>query len=313
MTTATTDGVALEFRIGGDLKVHRIGFGAMRILGPGVWGPPHDRGECLATLRRLVDLDVNLIDTAESYGPHISESLIAEALYPYPPHLVIATKGGFNRSGPDQWQIDCRPERLREELEGSLRRLRVDRIDLYQLHRIDPAVPEHDQFGFLQQAQREGKIRHVGLSEAGIEQIERAQQFFTVASVQNQYNLADRGWDAVVDFCDRHGIAFMPWAPLQGARPSRTLVGHYARVARNLLKKESALARIARDHGATSVQIALAWLLRRAKVMIPIPGTSTRTHLEENAAASRITLSDEEFSSLSAAFNSPAAASFPRS
>jgi len=313
MTTATTDGVALEFRIGGDLKVHRIGFGAMRILGPGVWGPPHDRGECLATLRRLVDLDVNLIDTAESYGPHISESLIAEALYPYPPHLVIATKGGFNRSGPDQWQIDCRPERLREELEGSLRRLRVDRIDLYQLHRIDPAVPEHDQFGFLQQAQREGKIRHVGLSEAGIEQIERAQQFFTVASVQNQYNLADRGWDAVVDFCDRHGIAFMPWAPLQGARPSRTLVGHYARVARNLLKKESALARIARDHGATSVQIALAWLLCRARVMIPIPGTSTRTHLEENAAASRITLSDEEFSSLSAAFNSPAAASFPRS
>jgi len=313
MTTATTDGVALEFRIGGDLKVHRIGFGAMRILGPGVWGPPHDRGECLATLRRLVDLDVNLIDTAESYGPHISESLIAEALYPYPPHLVIATKGGFNRSGPDQWQIDCRPERLREELEGSLRRLRVDRIDLYQLHRIDPAVPEHDQFGFLQQAQREGKIRHVGLSEAGIEQIERAQQFFTVASVQNQYNLADRGWDAVVDFCDRHGIAFMPWAPLQGARPSRPLVGHYARVARNLLKKESALARIARDHGATSVQIALAWLLCRARVMIPIPGTSTRTHLEENAAASRITLSDEEFSSLSAAFNSPAAASFPRS
>jgi len=299
MATAPTDGVDLEFHIGGDLRVQRIGFGAMRILGPGAWGPPQDRGECLATLRRLVDLDVNLIDTAESYGPQISESLIAEALYPYPSPLVIATKGGFNRSGPGRWQIDCRPERLREELDGSLRRLRVDRIDLYQLHRIDPAVPEHDQFGFLQQAQREGKIRHVGLSEAGIEQIQRAQQFFTVASVQNQYSLADRRWDAVVDFCDRHAIAFMAWAPLDGARPSRTLVGHYVRVARNLLKRESALARIARHHGATSAQIALAWLLRRAKVVIPIPGTSTRTHLEENAAAARLTLSDEEFASLS--------------
>jgi aryl-alcohol dehydrogenase-like predicted oxidoreductase len=299
MTTATTDGVDREFRIGGDLQVQRIGFGAMRILGPGVWGPPHDRGECLATLRRLIDLDVNLIDTAESYGPHISESLIAEALYPYPSHLVIATKGGFNRSGPDQWQIDGRPERLREELDGSLRRLRVDRIDLYQLHRIDPAVPEHDQFGFLQQAQREGKIRHVGLSEAGIEQIQRAQPFFTVASVQNQYNLADRRWNAVVDFCDRHAIAFMAWAPLEGARPSRSVLGHYVRAARNLLKRESALARIARHHGATSAQIALAWLLRRAKVVIPIPGTSTRRHLEENAAAARMTLSEEEFASLS--------------
>jgi aryl-alcohol dehydrogenase-like predicted oxidoreductase len=299
MTTATTDGVDLAFHIGGDLKVHRVGFGAMRILGPGVWGPPPDRRECLATLRRLVDLNVNLIDTAESYGPHISESLIAEALYPYPSHLVIATKGGFNRSGPNQWQIDCRPERLREELDGSLRRLRLDRIDLYQLHRIDPAVPEHDQFGFLQQAQRDGKIRHIGLSEAGIEQIQRAQQFFTVASVQNQYNLADRGWDAVVDFCDRHAIACLAWAPLEGARPSRTRLGQYVRVARNLLTKESALARIARHHGATSTQIALAWLLRRAKVVIPIPGTSTRQHLEENAAAARITLSDEEFASLS--------------
>jgi pyridoxine 4-dehydrogenase len=299
MATAPADGVDLEFHIGGDLRVQRIGFGAMRIVGPGAWGPPQDRGECLATLRRLVDLDVNLIDTAESYGPQISESLIAEALYPYPSHLVIATKGGFNRSGPGRWQIDCRPERLREALDGSLRRLRVERIDLYQLHRIDPAVPEHDQFGFLQQAQREGKIRQVGLSEAGIEQIQRAQQFFTVASVQNQYSLADRRWDAVVDFCDRHAIAFMAWAPLDGARPSRTLVGHYVRVARNLLKRESALARIARHHGATSAQIALAWLLRRAKVVIPIPGTSTRTHLEENAAAARLTLSDEEFASLS--------------
>jgi pyridoxine 4-dehydrogenase len=299
MTTATTDGVDLEFRIGGDLKVHRIGFGAMRILGRGVWGPPHDRDECLATLRRLVDLDLNLIDTAESYGPHISESLIAEALYPYPSHLVIATKGGFNRTGPDQWQIDCRPERLREELDGSLRRLRLDRIDLYQLHRIDPAVPEDDQFGFLQQAQREGKIRHIGLSEVGVEQILRAQKFFMVASVQNRYNLVDRSWKAVVDFCDRHAIAFMPWAPLEGARPSRTLLGQYVRAARDLLKRESAVARIARHHGATSPQIALAWLLRRGRVVIPIPGTATRQHLEENAAAARITLSNDEFAILS--------------
>jgi pyridoxine 4-dehydrogenase len=299
MSGATTDGVDLEFRIGGDLKVHRIGFGAMRILGPGVWGPPRDRDECLATLRRLVDLDLNLIDTAESYGPHISESLIAEALYPYPSHLVIATKGGFNRSGPDQWQIDCRPERLREELDGSLRRLRLDRIDLYQLHRIDPAVPEREQFGFLQEAQREGKIRHIGLSEVGVEQIQRAQQFFTVASVQNQFNLVDRRWDAVVEFCDRHAIAFMPWAPLEGARTSRTLLGQYVRAARDLLKRESAVARIARHHRATSAQITLAWLLRRARVLIPIPGTSTRKHLEENAAAARITLSDDEFATLS--------------
>jgi aryl-alcohol dehydrogenase-like predicted oxidoreductase len=298
MPSATTDGVDLEFRIGGDLKVYRIGFGAMRILGRGVWGPPRDRHECLATLRRLVELDLNLIDTAESYGPHISETLIAEALYPYPSHLVIATKGGFNRSGPDQWQIDCRPERLREELDGSLRRLRLDRIDLYQLHRIDPAVPEHDQFEFLQRAQREGKIRHIGLSEVSVEQIQRAQQFFTVVSVQNQYNLVDRRWDAVVDFCDRHAIAFIPWAPLDGARPSRTWLGQYARAARDLLKRESAVVRIARHHGATSAQIALAWLLRRARVMIPIPGTSTRRHLDENAAAARISLSDEEFTSL---------------
>lgn len=298
MTSATTNGVDLDYRIGGDLKVRRLGFGAMRILGRGVWGPPHDRAECLATLRRLIDLDVNLIDTAESYGPHISENLIAEALYPYPSHLVITTKGGFNRTGPDQWQIDCRPERLREELDGSLRRLRLDRIDLYQLHRIDPVVPEHDQFGFLQQAQREGKIRHIGLSEVGIDQIQRAQSFFRVTSVQNRYNLVDRSWNAVVDFCDRHAIAFMPWAPLEGARPSRTRLGQYVRTARDLLKKQSPVARVARDHGATTSQIALAWLLRRARVMIPIPGTSTRAHLEENAAAARITLSEEEFSTL---------------
>jgi pyridoxine 4-dehydrogenase len=296
--SATTDGVGSAFRIAGDLRVQRIGFGAMRIVGRGAWGPPRDRREVLATLRRLVDLGVNLIDTAESYGPHISEHLIAEALHPYPSHLVVATKGGYNRPGPDQWAIDCRPERLREELDGSLRRLRLERIDLYYLHRIDPAVPEHDQFAFLQRAQQEGKIRHIGLSEVGVPEIQRAQKFFTVAAVQNQYNLANRTWNAVVDFCDRHDIAFLPWAPLEGVSTTRSIVGRSVRAVRDLIKKEPPVARIARRHEATPAQIALAWLLRRARVVLPIPGTSTRPHLEENVAAAGITLSDEEFAAL---------------
>ena len=270
----------------------------MRIIGRGAWGPPRDRKESLATLRRLVDLGVNLIDTAESYGPHISEELIADALYPYPSHLVVATKGGYNRTGPDAWEIDCRPERLREELDGSLRRLRLDRIDLYQLHRIDPAVPEDDQFGFLQRAQHEGKIRHIGLSEASVQDIQRAQTFFTVASVQNRYNLVNRTWNAVVDFCDRQSIAFLPWSPLEGVSASRSILGRCARAARDMMKGESAIARIARHHGASPAQIALAWLLRRARVVLPIPGTSARRHLEENVAAAHIALSDEEFAAL---------------
>jgi pyridoxine 4-dehydrogenase len=297
VTSATTAGVG-EFRIGGDLNVHRLGFGAMRIIGRGAWGPPRDRNESLATLRRLVDLGVNLIDTAESYGPHISEELIADALHPYPSHLVVATKGGYNRTGPDEWTIDCRPERLREELDGSLRRLRLDRIDLYQLHRIDPAVPEDDQFGFLQRAQHEGKIRHIGLSEVSVEDIQRAQSFFTVASVQNRYNLVNRTWNAVVDFCDRQSIAFLPWSPLEGVSASHSILGRCVRAAQDMLKGEHAVARIARHHGASPAQIALAWLLHRARVVLPIPGTSTRRHLEENAAAAQIALSDEEFAAL---------------
>jgi len=296
MPTAALSGTVL---IGGDLPVHRLGFGAMRITGEGIWGPPADRPGAIATLRRAIELDVTLIDTAESYGPHVSEELIAEALYPYPAGLVIATKGGFDRSGPDEWEQNARPDRLREELDGSLRRLRLDRIDLYQLHRIDPAVPEKDQFGFLQQAQRLGKIRHIGLSEVSVEQIERARRFFPVASVQNRYNLVDREWEKVVDYCERERIAFIPWYPLQAGEAAK---GGVRQRVRTLLGRapggRPALAAIARRHQATPSQIALAWLLRRASVMLPIPGTSRRQHLEENVGAAAIRLTEEEYASL---------------
>ena len=288
------------FRLGGDLPVNRLGFGAMRITGDGIWGPPANQAEVFATLRRAIDLGVTLIDTAESYGPHVSESLIAEALHPYPPGLVIATKGGFDRPGPHAWKENARPERLREELDGSLRRLRLDRIDLYQLHRIDPAVPEADQFGFLQLAQQEGKIRHVGLSEVSIEQIERARRFFPVASVQNRYNLVDREWENVVDYCEREHIAFISWSPLQAGEVAK---GGWRQGVRKLLGRASRgnkqLEPIARRHNATPSQVALAWLLRRASVMLPIPGTSQRKHLEENVAAAAIVLSDDEYAALS--------------
>jgi aryl-alcohol dehydrogenase-like predicted oxidoreductase len=240
------------FLIGGDLPVHRLGFGAMRITGPGVWGPPEDRKEALAVLRRAVDLGVNLIDTAESYGPYVSEELIAEALHPYPADLVIATKAGFDRSGPNRWEVNGRPERLREGLDGSLKRLRVDRIDLYQLHRIDPDVPLDEQLGFFADAQKEGKVRHFGLSEVTVEQIEEARKQITVTTVQNRYNLGDREWESVVDYCDREGIGFIPWYPLNvGKLP-------------------------------VSSAEAIAWLLARTPVMLPIPGTSKVKHLEEN-------------------------------
>lgn len=271
------------FTIGGDLTVNRLGFGAMRITGEGVWGPPRDRDEALAVLRRAVELDVNLIDTAESYGPYVSEELIAEALHPYRHGLVIATKAGFDRTGPGQWIVNCRPERLREGLEGSLRRLRVDRIDLYQLHRIDDAVPEDEQFGTLAEFQREGKIRHIGLSEVTVEQIERARRQIPIVTVQNRYNLGDREWDSVVDYCEREGIGFIPWYPLAVGK---------------LDKKGGALATIAEAKGASASQVALAWLLRRATVMLPIPGTSKVRHLEENVAGAAIELTDEEYQSI---------------
>ena len=263
----------------GDLTVHRLGFGAMRITGKGIWGPPADRREAIAVLERTVELGINLIDTAESYGPYVSEELIAKALRPYPDGLVIATKGGLDRTGPDQWPINATPERLREGLEGSLRRLKLDRIDLYQLHRIDPKVPEEQQFEFLQRAQREGKIRHVGLSEATVAQIERARRFFPVVSVQNRYNVADREWEGVLDYCTREGIGFIPWYPLQlGAAADSPAVAH-----------------VAGRHNASPSQVAIAWLLRRSPVMLPIPGTSRVTHLEENVAAATIQLSADDF------------------
>ena len=268
-STTLTAAASGTFTLGGDLPVHRLGFGAMRITGEGVWGPPKDRDEAIRVLRRAVELDINLIDTAESYGPGVSEELIAEALHPYPPGLVIATKGGFDRSGPGKWEVNCRPERLREELEGSLKRLKLERIDLWQLHRIDPDVPEEEQFGALVEFQREGKVRHLGLSEVTVEQIERARKHFPVVSVQNRYNLGDREWEGVVDYCEANGIGFIPWYPLA--------VGRVKGGARR----------------------ALAWLLKRAKVMLPIPGTSKVKHLEENVAAASMELSDEEYEELS--------------
>ena len=271
------------FLLGGDLPVHRLGFGAMRITGKGIWGPPRDHEESLAVLRRAIELGVNLIDTAEAYGPHISEELIAEALYPYPKGLVIATKGGLERTGPDEWPTNGRPERLRRGLEGSLRRLRMERIDLWQLHRIDPDVSEEDQFETIREFQREGKIRHAGLSEVTIEQIERARKFFDVVSVQNRYNLADREWENVLDYCDRENIGFIPWFPLQTGK---------------LAKNGGPLVRIAQRHHATPAQIALAWLLKRSKVMLPIPGTSKVKHLEENIGAAGIELTDEELAAI---------------
>ena len=286
MTTATLDASQSgTFRLGGDLPVHRLGFGAMRITGNGIRGPPADHAESLAVLRRAIELGVNLIDTAESYGPNVSEELIAEALHPYPTGLVIATKGGLERTGPNQWPVNGRPERLRQGVEGSLRRLRVERIDLWQLHRIDPDVPEEDQFGVIRELQREGKILHAGLSEVTVEQIERARKFFDVVSVQNRYNLGDREWENVLDYCDRENIGFIPWFPLATGK---------------LAGKGGPLARIAERHHATPAQIALAWLLKRSKVMLPIPGTSKVSHLDENIGGAGIALSDEEFASIGA-------------
>jgi pyridoxine 4-dehydrogenase len=272
------------FTLGVDLPVHRLGFGAMRLTGPGVWGPPADKKEAIAVLRRAVELGINLIDTAESYGPHVSEELIAAALHPYPTGLVIATKGGLDRPGPHKWQPNGRPERLREELEGSLRRLRLERIDLWQLHRIDPAVPEEEQFGTMRRFQEEGKVRHLGLSEASVAQIEQARKFFAVVSVQNKYNLAEREWEREVDHCDRERIGFIPWFPLQVGK---------------LAAKEGSLAQIAAQLGATPGQVALAWLLHRSPVMLPIPGTSRVAHLEENVGAAGLKLTREQFEKLS--------------
>ncbi len=274
------------FPIGGDLAVHRLGFGAMRIVGDGVWGPPANRRRMVALVRRVPELGIDFIDTADSYGPFISEEIIAEALHPYPDDLVIATKAGLTRSGPGEWEPNGRPEHLRDRCEGSLRRLKVDRIDLFQLHRIDPDVPAADQFGALQRLQEEGKVRHVGLSEVSVEDIERARETLDIVSVQNKYNFAERQSEDVVDYCEREGIAFIPWYPLN---------------AGPLTDENGPLADLVRELDATPAQIALAWLLHRSPVILPIPGTSSIEHLEENTAAARITLDPGTMDRLDAA------------
>lgn len=271
------------FSLGGDLSIHRLGFGAMRITGPGIWGEPKDREEAKRVLMRLPDLGVNFIDTADAYGPEVSESLIAEALHPYPAGLVIATKGGFTRQGPNQWTVVGRPEYLRQCVEMSLRRLKLERIDLYQLHRIDPQVPVEDSLGELKKMQKEGKIRHIGLSEVSVKEIERAQKAVPIVSVQNKYNIADRTHEAVLDFCEKHHLGFIPWFPMEQGK---------------LNKPGSVLERAATSHKATTAQIALAWLLHHSPVMLPIPGTSSVKHLEENMAAAELKLTDAEWQSL---------------
>jgi pyridoxine 4-dehydrogenase len=280
MNNHTTTPITPEpdtFRIGGDLEVRRLGYGAMRITGKGIWGEPRNPEECRRVLRRAIELGVNFIDTADSYGPDVSERLIAEALHPYPANLVIATKGGFMRSGPDRWETNGHPEHLRAACEGSLRRLRLDRIDLYQLHRIDPAVPADDQIGTLRQLQREGKIRHIGLSEVSIEQIEHARAIVPIVTVQNRYSLTDREYDPVVDYCTREQIGFIPWFPL---------------AAGVLTASDGLMARTADRLGITTSQLALAWLLQRSPVILPIPGTSRVEHLEENVAAAVVRLDE---------------------
>jgi len=274
--------LAGDVSFGGELTVHRLGFGAMRLTGEGIWGPPKDRKGALAVLRRAVELDVNFIDTADSYGPHINEELIAEALFPYPAGLVIATKGGWKRPGPNQWTHDATPAHLREAIEGSLKRLRLDRIEVYQLHVPDPAVSFEASVETLAELRDEGKIRLVALSNVTQEHIERARKIVPIVSVQNRYSFADREWDYVVDYCQRNRMAFIPWFPLAAG----TVAGEV-------------LNRIAQAHGASPKQIALAWLLRRSPIMLPIPGTSSVEHLEQNVAAASLRLTEEEYQELS--------------
>jgi len=271
-----------DFTIGGDLTVNRIGYGAMRITGKGIWGPPADKDEAIKVLKRAVELGVNFIDTADSYGPNVSEELIAEALYPYPEGLVIGTKGGLLRTGPDQWPVDASPEHLKEALEGSLKRLKLDQIDLYQLHRIDPKVPAEKTFEFLKQAQADGKIKHIGLSEVSVDDIKHAQQFFEVVSVQNMYSVDNRKWEPVLEYCKEHNIAFIPWFPLSSGN----------------VKGLEALQKVADKHSATVHQVALSWLLHHADNILLIPGTSSVAHLEDNLKTAGVELTEEDMKAL---------------
>ena len=283
--TASTSNASRSgtFRIGGDLEINRLGFGAMRITGPGIWGPPADRDEAVRTLKRLPELGVNFIDTADSYGPDVSEWLIREALHPYPEGVVIATKGGLTRSGPDIWKPVGRPEYLLQQVHKSLRNLGVEQIDLWQLHRIDPKVPADEQFDAIRSFIDQKLIRHAGLSEVSVDDIKAASKFFDVATVQNRYNLVDRTSEDVLDYCAAQNIGFIPWFPL---------------AAGDLAKPGSILDIMARKYEAHPSQIALAWILKRSPVMLPIPGTSKVVHLEQNVAAANITLSDEDFAAL---------------
>jgi aryl-alcohol dehydrogenase-like predicted oxidoreductase len=278
----TTISFEKTFTIGGDLTVNRLGYGAMRITGKGIWGPPQDKEEVIRVLKRLVELGVNFIDTADSYGPHVSEELIAEALSPYPSDLVIATKGGLLRTGPDQWPIDSSPEHLKDALAGSLKRLKLDRIDLYQLHRIDPKVPAEKTFEFLQKAQQDGKIKHIGLSEVSVEDIKKAQGFFEVVSVQNKYSVDNRKWESVLDYTKQHNIAFIPWFPLNAAN----------------VASQQKLQIVANKHNATVYQVALSWLLHHANNILLIPGTSSVKHLEENMKSIDIALTEDDMAVL---------------
>ena len=268
------------FTIGGDLTVNRLGFGAMRITGKGIWGEPKDLDSARDVLRHAVELGVNFIDTADSYGPEVSENLIAEALHPYPEDLIIATKGGLTRQGPDQWLPVGRPEYLRQCVEMSLRRLKLERIDLYQLHRIDPKVPAEESLGALKDLQAQGKIRHIGLSEVTPAEIERAQKVVQIVSVQNEYNITDRKSEKTLQFCEKHNLAFIPWSPIG---------------AGDLTKPGGPLDQIAKRHDATVGQLAIAWLLHRSQVILPIPGTSSSKHVEENVASADLNLGDEEW------------------
>jgi pyridoxine 4-dehydrogenase len=275
-----------RFKIGGDLEVRRLGFGAMRITGDGIWGPPADPDNAKAVLHRVLELGVNLIDTADSYGPEVSENLIAEALHPYPEGLVIATKGGLRRTGPGEWPRDAHPDRLRECIDGSLRRLRVDRIDLYQLHSPDPKVPLEDSLGALKEAQAQGKIRHIGISNVSLDELERARAVVDVVTVQNRYSLVDRHSEGVLDACEAAGIGFIPWFPLATG---------------DLARPGGPLDELAEAHDATPAQLAIAWLLSRSPVMLPIPGTASVPHLEENVAAGELELEPQELDRLASA------------
>ncbi len=271
-----------DVSLGGEISVHRLGFGAMRLTGEGIWGPPRDRSGALAVFRRAVELGVDFIDTADSYGPNVSEELIAEALFPYPAGLVIATKGGWNRPGPNQWTHDATPGHLRKAVEGSLKRLRLDRIDVYQLHIPDPVVSFEASVETLAQLRNEGKIRLVALSNVTQEHIERARKIVPIVSVQNRYSFGDREWEYVVNYCERNGIAFIPWFPLGAGKVAGEILG-----------------RIAQAHRASPTQVALAWLLRRSPIMLPIPGTSSIEHLDQNVVAASLCLTDEDYQMLS--------------